>query len=213
LVACRGCRPSNLGGPPDGHHAARRESESRITIFEYISVAIAIVISFGVVRLLDGVSHAVDRNGRYWPHLAWVGIKFLQCFNAWWMLWASRSVSWDYGRFLMQLAPPLILYLQATALVTSSPRSVEDWRAHYYAARRRFFGLNFFLGFSFYFANRVAAGWEAGPTAPVVPVVVAAASIVGFVSDSHRLHSTLALIMVAGNILLVAAIYSIPNPG
>ena len=181
-----------------------------MTFFEYISVAIAIVISFGVVRLLDGVSHAAGRN-RYWPHLAWVGIKFVQCFNAWWMLWASRDVSWDYGRFLVQLAPPLILYLQATALVTSSPQSVESWRAHYYAVRRRFFGLNFFLGFAFYFANRVAASSEAYTT-PWTGAVVAAVSIVGFVSDSHRVHSALALFLVAGNILLVASLYSVPNP-
>ncbi len=129
------------------------------------------------------------------------------------MLWASRDVSWDYGLFLLQLAPPLLLYLQATALVTSSPRSVENWRAHYYAVRRRFFGLNFFLGFAHYFTIRVATGSEAEWATLGGGVVVAAVSILGFVSDSHRLHSTLALIMVAGNILLVASIYSIPNPG
>jgi hypothetical protein len=143
----------------------------------------------------------------------WVGVKFIQCFNAWWMLWASRDVSWDYGRFLMQLAPPLILYLQATALVTSSPQSVESWRAHYYAVRRRFFALNFFLGLSFFLAQRIAAGLEAEWISPVGPVVVAAFSVAGFLSDSHRLHSILALIIVAGNILLVASIYSIPHPG
>ena len=65
--------------------------------------------------------------------------QFIQCFNAWWVLWASRDVSWDYGRFLVQLGPPLILYLQATTLVTSTPQSVENWRAHFYAVRRRFF--------------------------------------------------------------------------
>ena len=101
--------------------------EPRITIFEYLSVAIAIVVSFGVVRLLDGVSHAIDRDSRYWPHLVWVGLKLLHHFNVWWLLWSTRDVSWDYGRFLAQLAAPLILYLQATALVTPSPQSVESW--------------------------------------------------------------------------------------
>ncbi len=191
-----------MARPADARRAARRGLESRITIFEYISVAIAIVVSFGVVRLLDGVSHAADPNRRYWPHLAWVGIKLLHCFNVWWGLWASRDVSWDYGRFLVQLGPPLILYLQATALVTSSPRSVENWRAHYYAVRRRFFGLNFFFGFAIEFASRVAAGPDAEWITPGLgtAVGVAVLSAIGYVSDSHRVHSAFALIMVPVNI-------------
>ena len=187
-----------------------------MTLFEYISVAIAIVVSFGVVRLLDGFSHAVDRDRRYWPHLVWVGLKLLQHFNVWWLLWASRDVSWDYGRFLAQLGPPLILYLQATALVTSSPQSVESWRAHFYAIRRRFFGLNFFFGFASMLAGLVAAGPEVGWIPPLSAVAgavgIAVLSTVGLMSDSHRVHSAVALIAVLTNIGFVSTIYAIPNP-
>jgi hypothetical protein len=180
-----------------------------MTIFEYLSVAIAIVVSFAVVRLLDGVSHAADSNRRYWPHLVWIGVKFLQCFNAWWILWASRDVSWDYGRFLVQLGPPLILYLQATALVTSTPQSVESWSAHYYAVRRRFFSFNFFLGFAFYFAGPEPE-WITRNAATAV--IVSAISITGLASDSRRLHSALAVIAIAGNMLLAASMFAVPNP-
>ncbi len=187
-----------------------------MTLFEYISVAIAIVVSFGVVRLLDGFSHAVDRDRRYWPHLVWVGLKLLQHFNVWWLLWASRDVSWDYGRFLAQLGPPLILYLQATALVTSSPQSVESWRAHFYAVRRRFFGLNFFFGFSFILAGLVAAGPEVGWIPPLQAVAnavgIAAISTVGLMSDSHRVHSAPALFVFLSNLGLVAQIHLTLTP-
>ncbi len=146
----------------------------------------------------------------------WVGLKLLQYFNVLWLLWASRDVSWDYGRFLAQLGPPLILYLQASALVTSSPQSVESWRAHFYAIRRRFFGLNFFFGFSFILAGLVAAGPEVGWIPPLQAVAnavgIAAISTVGLMSDSHRVHSALALFVVLGNIRLVTLIYSIPSP-
>ena len=132
------------------------------------------------------------------------------------LLWATRDVSWDYGRFLAQLATPLLLYLQATALVTPSPQSVESWRAHYYSIRRRFFGLNFFFGFATLLASRVAADPEAGWVPPLsdvtAPVGIAALSTVGLISDSHRVHSAVALIAVLGNIWLVARIYSIPSP-
>ena len=55
-------------------------SELRISFFEYISVGVAFVLSFGVVRLLDGIPHALDRKKRYWPHSLWIAIKFLNHF-------------------------------------------------------------------------------------------------------------------------------------
>ena len=146
----------------------------------------------------------------------WVGLKLLQHFNVWWLLWASRDVSWDYGRFLAQLGPPLILYLQATALVTSTPQSVESWRAHFYAIHRRFFGLNFFFGFAMMLAGLVAAGSEAGWIPPLQSVAsavgIAALSTVGLLSNSHRVQSAVALIAVLANIRLVILIYAIPSP-
>ena len=37
-----------------------------MTLFEYITVVVSIVLSFGMIRLLDGLRPALSREGRYW---------------------------------------------------------------------------------------------------------------------------------------------------
>jgi hypothetical protein len=168
--------------------------------FEFLSVGIAIVVSFGVVRLLDGASSSLSRTHSYWPHLVWVALKLLQHFNIWWTLWSKHEASWSYAGFLAQLLAPLVLYLQATALVTSSPQSIENWRDHFYSVRRRFFGLNI----AFACANPLAYS-AAGMSVQslVTPAVIALLSIVGILSDSHRVQSALALFALLGNLFLI----------
>ena len=56
----------------------------------------------------------------------WLVLKLIQHFNIWWVLWAKHEVSWSYGAFLAQLISSLALYLQATALVSPSPQSVQS---------------------------------------------------------------------------------------
>jgi hypothetical protein len=171
-----------------------------MSLFEFLSVGIAIVVSFGVVRLLDGAYYAARREHIYWPHLVWVVLKLLQHFNIWWTLWERNDASWSYAAFLAQLLPPLTLYLQATTLVTPSPQSVGDWRAHYYLVARKFFGLNLAFGLANPLAA-IASGNEIG--SPVAAGGILAISAVGLLSKSHRVHSALALVALAGNILLI----------
>ena len=64
----RGLTPNPLGGG----------RESDISLFEFLSVGIAIVVSFGVVRLLDGAHYAAKPGQLYWPHLVWVALKLLE---------------------------------------------------------------------------------------------------------------------------------------
>ena len=70
-------------------------------------------------------ANAAARPGRlYWPHLIWVILKLVQHFHIWWSLWERHEASWTYAAFLAQLLPPLVLYLQATTIVTPSTQDV-----------------------------------------------------------------------------------------
>ncbi len=177
-------------------------TESHITLFEYTSVGVALVLSFGVVRLLDGVPSALAREQRYWPHSLWIAIKFLNHFQFWWVSWGTRDANWHFLFFLTQLATPVVLYLQASALVTSSPDSITDWRAHFYATRRRFFGLNIAFAFAIVLGRSLPAGHP--PPVPVLVVMcgVVLMSALGYRSDSHRVQS--GLVLFAGFLNLVA---------
>ena len=62
-----------------------------MTHFEFISVALSIVLSFAVLRLLDAVPHAVAREGRYWIQLLWVVYLLWWSAVFWWLSWSHRA--------------------------------------------------------------------------------------------------------------------------
>jgi hypothetical protein len=142
-----------------------------------------IVLSFGVVRLLDGA---------------------LASF--------PRDAEWNFVFFLAQLATPVILYLQASTLVTSSPDSIEDWRIHFYAIRRRFFGLNIAFGAVTPLASRLPTGLLA-PSVPFVAIAVAIVVLSGIAlrSDSHRIQAMVVLLLALLNFVAIAILIMAPQ--
>ena len=154
-----------------------------MTLFEFITVSVSIVLSLGVVRLLDGAGPVLGAERRYWVHAGWVLVKLQQHFGAWWVMWSFRGeTEWNYLRFLAQLVPPILLYLQATTLVTQTPRAVDSWRDHYYSTRRAFFGLNLALASYSAFMLTVTLPGMA------LSALAIGASVVGLVSTAHRVH-------------------------
>ncbi len=55
-----------------------------MTLFEYISVAFSIVLSFAAIRLLGGLSVCLGKARRYPPHAAWVVLLLFNCAFLWW---------------------------------------------------------------------------------------------------------------------------------
>jgi hypothetical protein len=50
-----------------------------------------------------------------------------------WAAWITRTTgTWNFTDYLIIMAAPAVVYLQANVLVAPSPHEVEDWRAHYY---------------------------------------------------------------------------------
>jgi hypothetical protein len=76
---------------------------------------------------------------RYWPHAIWLVCVLLVAAVLWWNFWSFKDVHWNFLRFLLTLFIAASIYLQAAALVPESPGSVQSWREHFFAARKRFF--------------------------------------------------------------------------
>ena len=169
-----------------------------MTLFEYVTVAVSIILSFGLVRLLDGLRPAVSSSRVYWVHAFWVMIKLLNLVLFWWALWNYREgVEWNLLFFAWILVPPALLYLQATALVTRAPNEVLDWRSHFYEIRRWFFAINALLvGIS------AIGSWMIGEIPVLHPLravqgTLFVASVCGLISSNPRLHAIIALIAMA----------------
>ena len=113
-----------------------------MTLFEYLTVLLSIVLSFGVIRLLDGLPAAFRRERRDPLHTTWVINVLLLHVQYWWAFWSySAGVEWNYPSFILALGSPLLLYSLAITLVPREPEQVESWRDHFARVRRRFFHL------------------------------------------------------------------------
>ena len=176
-----------------------------MTHFEYVSVALSIVLSLTVVRLLDSLPRAAAPERRYWIHAVWVVFLLLWSAVFWWLSWSlSRAERIAFPTFLLLVTPPAILYLCATALVSHAPAEVASWREHYWRVRPRFFGLALAFLASLAFTSTVLQGVPLRHPIRAAQALLATAFAVGLCSRSERAHAALAASIAALSALAVA---------
>lgn len=109
-----------------------------MTQFEYLSVAVSIVLSLSVAHILVNIRAVFSPERRYWVHAVWVVIALFTHLLIWWGFWSYREVeSWNLATFTMLLVNPGILFVGSAALVLENPDS--DWDSHFFRVRRSFF--------------------------------------------------------------------------
>jgi len=166
-----------------------------MTLFEYVTVAVSIVLSFGVVRLLDGLRSAILPGRRYWVHFLWIPTKLLNHAFYWWGLWSLReAASWNLASFLWFLVFPATLYLQSTALVTTNPTAVTSWREHFYEIRSWFFWINVLLLIHTLIASRVFLGLPLLHLSRLPFALLLVLNVLGATSANPRLHGTISIL-------------------
>lgn len=116
-----------------------------MTEFEYIAVLISIVVGLGITHLLAGVGRLIGRPGgarAYWVHLLWVFCVFLYLVQFWWWEFSLSEVeTWRFELYFFLIVYAVLLYLLCVILMPHEFPDGGDFRDHYYARRRWFFGL------------------------------------------------------------------------
>jgi hypothetical protein len=163
--------------------------------FEYVAIAVSLVLSFGAVRILNGLSYVLNGEHRYWVHTLWVLVSLSNFSVYWWAFWAASDVlSWHLGSFLLALTYPALLYVGAALLVPGDASRVTEWREHFFDVRRPLF-LTYLV--ATVLAGTVIAMSEAvGGLSPAeMPGVYAWPAIyaVGLVAKDERVHRVLAI--------------------
>ena len=165
-----------------------------MTLFEYLSVAVSIVLALGVAHLLANVRQVLDRRRAYWVHATWAGLLLLIYALEWWSLWALRDANWSFGGFVLVLVGPGLLYACSTVLV---PTALEtDWRSHYYTVHRFLFvallALLIQTTLMIWFLGDL---WLLSPRRPLWFVFVAGA-LAGATTPRPRVHAGIAIATV-----------------
>ena len=111
-----------------------------MTQFEYLSVAVSIVLSLSVAHILVNLRAVFNSERRYWVHAFWVVSSLFIHLLTWWGFWSYREVeSWNLATFSLLLLNPGILFVASATLVLENPDS--DWDSHFYRVRRSFFAI------------------------------------------------------------------------
>jgi hypothetical protein len=164
-----------------------------MTQFEFVGVGVSLIVGLCFARLLDGTRDSFDPNRRYWIHSIWVVNKLMNAALLFWAGWVYRDVdSWSFTDFIVLIAAPGILYLQAHALVTANPQTITDWRTHYWSIRPFFFTANVLMlvvnFVSVYIISDVPF-----PSPETIPLtLILLLSILGVASSNERIHAVIA---------------------
>ena len=162
-----------------------------MTLFEYLSVAISIVLSLSAAQLLGNLREVFDPARRYWVHALWVLQTLWLHVLYWWSMWAYREVeSWNLLSFAFVLLVPALLFMSSSALVPSYATSVSSWDDHFFKVRRWYFAARSLLV--------VFAGLRSwlllDSTPPPLSGLILVACVAGFVSSNRWLHAVLVVI-------------------
>ena len=111
-----------------------------MTHFEYIAVAVSIILGLGVIQLLSNLDRVFAQPNRYWLHSAWVLMLFWVLVQNWWAFWDLKDVAWNLGYFSLWVTYVSALYLTVLALTKTNSAEVS-WEEVYFSRTRRFFGL------------------------------------------------------------------------
>jgi hypothetical protein len=161
--------------------------------FDHVAVAFSMVLSLGIVRLLDGLRPALAPGARYWVHTLWLFQKLLNHAYYWWVFGTLRETStWNILSFLWVLLVPSLLFLQSTALVTTAPADVPSWRAHFFGIRRWFFLADAALILHAGISASVIRGLPLLHPLRAVQGAGLTLSVLGAASASPRLHAVIA---------------------
>jgi hypothetical protein len=170
--------------------------------FEFVMTVVSVFMSFGVVRLLDGLRSTLNADRRYWVHSLWVVIRLCSYVLLWWGSWSVREFeNWNLLRFASWLVPFGLLYLQSTALVTTHPSDIQDWKSHFYEIRPWFFAINIVFILTLFLSTSGLGFLPVVHPLSISYLLILIVSIAGYFSDSHKVQAVIVLIALLNIIL------------
>ncbi len=109
-----------------------------MTLFEYISIATSLILSFSLARTLANISPIFTSKHRYWVHSTWVLGLLASHASLFWQIWLYQDAqAWTLLEFILLLLGPIMLLIGASLLVPVGP--VADYRTHFESIRTPFY--------------------------------------------------------------------------
>lgn len=113
-----------------------------MTIFEYLSVFISIVLALGVVHVLTGMVQLFgdEKPRAYWVHSLWTFNLLALLAYFWWHSfdWRLQEV-WTFPLFLFVVGYSMLLYVLCVVMVPANPPGRLDYEEYFFRRHRQIF--------------------------------------------------------------------------
>ena len=178
-----------------------------MTLFEFVTVMISMILALSLGHLLEGISYLVrvrDRVRWHPPHSLWLAALILTLVNHWWSLWDMHDLAWNYASFLYILIAPIVLSFAASFLAPDRPESGPiDLAAHFSRMRQPFAAALFVYVLAMWFDGPIFAGQRVLGLIGLLHLPIIGAVILAFFSNGRVAN------IVAPCILIGAVMFAI----
>jgi NADH:ubiquinone oxidoreductase subunit 6 (subunit J) len=181
-----------------------------MTLFEYLAIAYALLLSLAAVRLLNGLSQVLHAARRYWAHAIWVCLLLFSALLLFWQHWSTLEVEWTFLTFAMNLAGPGMVYFLACTIIPDDAKGVDSWREYYFSIRRQFFGGLCAWSILMVINTTLILGVPLLHRSRIIPLGLMILGLSGLSTDSPRVH---ACILLGLSFVLIAAVVILLQPG
>lgn len=168
-----------------------------MTIFEYLTVAVSLILALGLSKLVSSVPFVFHRERRDWLHILVFVLAISTHIVIWWNIWLLNEIpNWTIFQFAILMASPLSLYLFATALLSPDPSQVSDWKQ--YLAEHSFLVFASAVAVLFFSLMRnifiLGADGRVLPTV-VFPLILMSTLLFGSFSQRRSVHASIIVLV------------------
>jgi hypothetical protein len=178
-----------------------------VTLFEYLTTANTLILSFAVLRVIACVPHALRPGRLYWVHVSWLSTAIAFCLIGFWGFWSYRELEWTLPLFIGALAPTTLMYMFTSLVAPSQPSAVASWRDYFFSVRIPLLGTGALYMGAVLISNQALFGVSAFQLAALGPWTLLAICAGGASSAKPQLHAVLAFgppLLAVITILLLA---------
>jgi hypothetical protein len=169
------------------------------TVVFHVKVALGMVVSLAIARLLTGVARFVQHPARHRPdvlHLTWAASMLVALLHFWWFQYHLSDIPWRFEVFAFVMAYAVLYFVMCAVLFPDDIAEYAGYRDYFLSRRRWFFGM-LAASMAFDAIDSLLKGRAhvdaLGVEYPIRLVVYAALALVAAGIRNERFHVTFAI--------------------
>lgn len=162
-------------------------------LFNYLTIALSLLYTAAVLRVIGGISAASNKENRYFVHLILIAVSILSIVFSFWTSWAMKETQWTLPKFLLSLIDPALAYFIATVLIPENPNEIKSWKEYYYKNKHKYFIATLIYLIYIQFHGTILFNQPVLHIGKVAALIGLVPIYLGLKSSNHKIHAGIAV--------------------